>query len=264
MNSSVPSRRCAVLIAHPGHELRIHRWIELNAPTVLILTDGSGRTHQSRVPSTERILAETGSKRGPIFGRFPDQRVYEKILAGDHEFFLGLARETATFLEKENIELLAGDAAEGYNTSHDLARYLIDMAVERVRRRTGRKIAMYRFLLAGRPDECPVELRDTAIWVHLDEAALQRKLAAAKGYPELAAEVEHVRQTFGFAPFMIECLQPVNPSVPDQTGEEEKPYYETYGEKQKAAGFYRDVIRYSEHVAPIRAALGTWAQSEVA
>jgi hypothetical protein len=263
MTSSHATAKCAVFVAHPGHELRIHRWIELNAPTVLILTDGSGRTHQSRLPSTERILAATGAKPGPIFGRFPDQHVYEKVLAGDSGFFLGLARETAEFLEQAKIELLAGDAAEGYNTSHDLCRYLIDMAVERVRQRTGRKIAMYRFLLAGRPEECPAELRAAAIWVHLDEAALQRKLAAAQGYPELAAEVEHVRQKFGFAPFMVECLQPVDPAVPDETGEHEKPYYETYGEKQKAAGFYRDVIRYAEHVAPIRAALAAWARSDV-
>jgi hypothetical protein len=262
MTSSPASQNCAVFIAHPGHELRIHRWIELNAPTVLVLTDGSGRTHQSRVPSTERVLVDTGARRGPIFGRYPDQHIYDRLLAGDREFFIGLARELAEFLESARIGLLAGDAAEGYNTSHDICRYLNDAAVDRIHRRTGRRIAVYQFLLTGRPDECPPEQQPESIWVRLDDAAMKRKLAAAQGYPELAAEVEHVRQKFGFAPFMVECLQPVKGNAQEDAGKPAKPYYETYGEKQLAAGFYRHVIRYGEHVAPIRAALAAWARSD--
>jgi hypothetical protein len=35
----------------------------------------------------------------------------------------------------------------------------------------------------------------------------------------------------------------------------EPPFYETYGEKQVAAGHYAKVLRYREHVRPIEEAL---------
>src|SRR5260221_8686768 len=54
MNSTRP----ALIIAHPGHELRVHRWLEKTRPLVLVLTDGSGRTAQSRLASTTRILKQ--------------------------------------------------------------------------------------------------------------------------------------------------------------------------------------------------------------
>ena len=36
-------RKAALIVAHPGHELRVHHWMELARPLVLVLTDGSGR-----------------------------------------------------------------------------------------------------------------------------------------------------------------------------------------------------------------------------
>jgi hypothetical protein len=57
MNSTRP----ALIIAHPGHELRVHHWIEKTRPLVLVLTDGSGRTTQSRLASTTRILEQAGA-----------------------------------------------------------------------------------------------------------------------------------------------------------------------------------------------------------
>ena len=41
------------------------------------------------------------------------------------------------------------------------------------------------------------------------------------------------------------------PLLPPDTGL----YYETYGERQVAAGHYRTVIRYDEHVRPLIHAL---------
>ena len=57
MNSTRP----ALIIAHPGHELRVHHWLEKTRPLMLVLTDGSGRTAQSRLASTTRILEQAGA-----------------------------------------------------------------------------------------------------------------------------------------------------------------------------------------------------------
>ena len=57
MNSSpVP----AVIISHPGHELRVHHWLEQAKPAVCVLTDGSGHTQRSRLDSTTGVLSGAG------------------------------------------------------------------------------------------------------------------------------------------------------------------------------------------------------------
>ena len=44
-------KRCALVVAHPGHELRVYGWLALRKPDVYILTDGSGHTGNSRLDS---------------------------------------------------------------------------------------------------------------------------------------------------------------------------------------------------------------------
>src|SRR5262245_41002456 len=45
------------LFAHPGHELRVHHFLEQAAPTVAVLTDGSGSTGQPRLDESRELLA---------------------------------------------------------------------------------------------------------------------------------------------------------------------------------------------------------------
>ena len=33
-----------LFVAHPGHELCVHGWLEIARPKVFVLTDGSGRS----------------------------------------------------------------------------------------------------------------------------------------------------------------------------------------------------------------------------
>lgn len=55
--------------------------------------------------------------------------------------------------------------------------------------------------------------------------------------------------------FRTECLRPYVPaSEPHGV-----PFYERYGDEQVTAGKYRDVIRYRQHVAPIKHALWKYA-----
>src|SRR4051812_8757577 len=74
------SKRAALIIAHPGHELRVHHWLEQAKPLVFVLTDGSGRTTQSRLASTSKILQQAGATSGSIYGRFPDATIYSIML----------------------------------------------------------------------------------------------------------------------------------------------------------------------------------------
>ncbi len=249
------SSRAALIVAHPGHELRVHHWLEKTKPLVLVLTDGSGRTGQSRLASTTHILQTAGAVPGSVYGRFSDTAIYDAILHGRQELFLALLKEIADELIAAKVDLVAGDALEGYNSSHDLCRFLIGPAVELAQYKSGRQIKNFDFTLTGRPDECPADLRANAITVLLDNAAVDRKLAAARGYPELAQEVEGALRQFGKELFSVEWLRPVSNRAGMSPSAAGMPYYEKHGEKQVAAGHYARVIRLREHMLPLAQAL---------
>jgi hypothetical protein len=156
MNSSATP---AVIIAHPGHELRVHHWLEQAKPAVCVLTDGSGHTQKSRLDSTTGVLSSAGAVAGPVYGRFTDADMYAAVRRADHVIFTKLADELADWLVAGGFTEVAGDAIESYNTSHDVCRYLISAAAEIARRRTGRELTLWQFLLVGPPDSCPGELR---------------------------------------------------------------------------------------------------------
>ena len=247
-----------MIIAHPGHELRVHHWLETARPEVLVLTDGSGRTNESRLGSTTKILQRAGATPGPVYGRFTDAGLYQVMLTQKTEAAIKLVAEVADWLAAGNFDLVAGDALEGYNTSHEFCRCLTGAACERVRRQTGPVLPSYDFLLTGRPDECPAALRDGAICLQLDEAALARKFAAAENYPELQPEVAAALQQFGKKLFATEWLRHVANDAGLPTAPA-KPFYETHGEKQMAAGHYQHVIRADEHLRPLAQAMWNFA-----
>jgi hypothetical protein len=63
--------------------------------------------------------------------------------------------------------------------------------VELLRRKTKRKIANFDFAVVGAPEECPDPIRSHAVWIHLDDEAFARKVAAARAYnAKLALDVE--------------------------------------------------------------------------
>jgi AcrR family transcriptional regulator len=232
----------------------VHGWLERERPEVFVLTDGSGSDRESRVPSTAELLRRAGARPGSVFGRFSDRELYEVILEGRIEVLAKLVGELADALIELGVEMVAADAIEGYNPSHDVCRVLTDAAVQVARRRTGRAIASYDFLLEGRSDVHPGN-DSGSLRFELEDGALERKLAAARSYPEMAYEVDRAFERHGAAAFRIECLRPVDPEADVEALVEEPPYYETYGEQQVAAGRYPQVLRFREHFLPLARAL---------
>lgn len=248
----------ALIISHPGHELRVFHWLEQTRPVVLVITDGSGSINQARISSTSRILKMLGASSGLVYGVFTDREIYSHILNRSESILIQLLEQLATTLTEHNIDVVAGDALEGYNPSHDLCRYVINAAVFLLSKRTGRTVRNLDFLLVGRPDVCPPELLPSAVRLQIDDAALERKLQAAEHYAELKPEVEAALKSVGKDGFRYECLRPVQqpesfdpPEVP--------PFYERHGEKRVKEGTYKDVIRYREHLRPVAEMLWNYA-----
>ena len=250
MTDSPSLNTIAVVVAHPGHELVIYHWIEQHHPIYCCLTDGSGGAATSRLTSTTRLLNNVGASVGPIYGRYPDTHLYRLLLDKRVEVFVALANELATALEEARVECVAGDAVEGFNPVHDVCRLIVDGAVGIIRRRTGREVRNYDFPLHG-PPQPP---RPGSIVVRLDEAALERKLTAARAYPEMRAEVDAALGRFGREAFAMECLGPAATGLHARF-EQEQPDYERYGAERVTAGRYSEIIRYRDHVRPVAMAI---------
>jgi hypothetical protein len=183
----------ALAVTHPSHELRVFGWLERARPRVLVFTDGSGRASRPRLPASARGLEKVGLARGPVFGAVPDLAVYAALLRRDTAFFLGWALAVAEDLVRSRVTFLAGDAAEGHNSAHDVWRGVLDAAVEIARDRYGWPTASYAFALFGHPAACPDHAREGALWVHLDDQEFLRKVTAVREYsPKLAAEVDAI------------------------------------------------------------------------
>lgn len=244
-----------LVVGHPGHELRVYGWLTTAGPVVHVLTDGSGRDGTSRIDSTSALLDGVGATRGSIYGRMTDREIYGAILANDHARFIALADELATELVRDNVTIVAGDAVEGFNPSHDVCRYVINAAVRLASNGSARPIACYAFPLDGAPD-CGCE---AAVHVHLDEAMLERKLQAAHSYTELRAEVQRTLDRFGPEPFKTECLCPVDLSDRYGWDPDRIPYYESCGAERVASGTYQHVVTFRDHAKPLADAL--WCHS---
>lgn len=267
--SNRPDTPSALIVAHPGHEVRLHGWLERARPQVFILTDGSGHAGQPRLSATTDYLASLGLKPGSIYGRYTDRAVYQRVLDQDFNFFIGLADELAEALSAARVRIVAGDAAEGYNSIHDVCRLVIDASVELLNRNGG-QAESFDYPVINKPDDCAPELVSQSLWLQLDEETFARKLSSARTYyPELLEEFQTalgngaggpMREYFdltgkgdgaGIDAFRVECLRRRVAAKAPANGLEAKPFYEVHGEKQVAAGRYDHVIRYREHIAPI-------------
>jgi hypothetical protein len=247
-----PPAPAALVVAHPGHELRVHGWLQRLRPCVFVLTDGSGRSGRSRLAATSRVLSSAGAHAGRVYGRHPDRVVYRALLERDFAFFVGLVHELADALHEGGFHTVVGDAAEGYNSTHDAWRLVVDAAVGLAATTRGAPIVNLDFPLDGPPGE-----DGDGPSLRLDDHALRRKLEAVRGYPELHDEVAAQIRRFGVDAFRTERLRPVAMEWVPAPGA--PPFYERHGEAQVRAGHYREVIRYAAHLRPLAEALGRLA-----
>ena len=253
------SGKAALIIGHPGHELRIHHWLETARPLTFVLTDGSGRGLKSRLPSTLRVLEQAGAKPAPIFGPWTDAETYRFFLSGNLTMICGITRELAKGFRQNEIQIVVADAEEGFNPTHDLCRYMTNAALLLAERESGRKIANFDFVLDALPDSAPPEIRHQCMRIQLDGPALARKRCAAENYPELKAEIDAAIARFGLEIFATELLRPVVAECPSDF--DSPPFYETHGANRVKEGHYEEVIRRRQHVLPLIQAL--WRELEL-
>lgn len=278
------TRRSALVIAHPGHELAVHGWMEIARPHVFVLTDGSGAAGVPRLGSTSKVLQAAGATPGSVFGRMPEQAVYRALIGKDTGIFTALAEELAEALIQGGFDEVYGDMEEGFNPVHDTWRMVLDAAVAIVKRKTGHQLENYDFSLFRRQDTFHSAGQQGAR-VELESEAFMRKLKVARAYPELAPEVlaategivdnpilsdpkirdqvKKILGSLGLDAFRVEYFRRLpSTKLLQQALDSDRPFYEAYGELLVAAGHYRGVLRRDLHLAPVAEALRCVAEAE--
>lgn len=159
---------------------------------------------------TTRLLNRTGATASRLYARFTDRAIYAAILDRSRDPILGLLEEMTAIIVQGGFLQVVSDAAECYNPAHDLSESLVAASVALARVASKREIAHYCFPLVGPPDRPPggTAARSQAIRIDLDQAALDRKLAAAREYQELALDVSQMLEDYGVAAFSHEWLFP--------------------------------------------------------
>jgi hypothetical protein len=255
MLSALNKTKAVLVVGHPGHELRVYGWMAATQPVVHVITDGSGHGGASRVHSTNAVLHGVGATRGSIYGRMTDREIYAAMLDGDHDRFITLAEELADSFVRDRVDVVAGDAVEGFNPSHDVCRHVINAAVRLASLSSGRPIACYAFPLEAAPSQPPERRCGEPLQVRLDAPLLERKLQAAHAYSQLQGEVARALDRFGAELFRTEYLWPVDLDDPYAWDPDGVPFYESYGAQRVTSGTYQRVVTFGQHVKPLADAL---------
>ncbi len=227
----------------------------------MILTDGSGRTGVPRIAASLEIIASAGARAGEVFGPLSDGALYRALLNHDHALFTGLAQRLADTLARQDCPYVVGDAAEGYNPTHDVCRLLIDAAVTIAGRRLRRPIGNYQFTLSGDPKRARfVSGHGQAVVIRLDDTVWAAKTSAVSRYAAraggtLLGEVENILGDHGADVLRTEYLVPVPNGGREHLFASEPPYYESHGAQRVAEGHYRQLITHDEHILPLARAL---------
>jgi hypothetical protein len=243
--TELDAHRWAVVVAHPGHELRAFHFLERTKPMVCVLTDGSGWNGPPRIDDTARLLAGVGAKVGPVFGSLNDRSAYAHLMSVESGVFVNFAAALAAAFIRKGITAVVTDAAEEYNPVHDVCRALSECAVSQCGRATPR---LWELDLVRDPRGCGDGLR-----LHLDDEAFGRKLEAVRRYAPLAAEAAAAFDQHGVEAFRTEFFRPAEAMpLPPSTY---VPHYERIGDERVRAGRYDTTLRYGQHVRPVLAAL---------
>src|SRR3954447_4182817 len=239
MQSALP----VLIIAHPGHELRLFDWMERERPLVFILSDGSGGAQSSRLGYSVSAIRATGARLIEGSGERSDRDWYAAILRRDIPAFRQAADAIAAAALIVHAPLIVSDAADGYNPLHDLCQAIAGAVVARI----SRDSKAPRFLVS--PATAGAMGRRSVAW-KLETEAARRKHQAVSANTPLAEEVARLLAETPDALYTEEFLIPTF-DWPENCN----PEWEAFGRKRVKEGRFATPITYRDHVLPIAKAL---------
>ena len=242
-------RRAALVIAHPGHELLVHGWLEQAKPLVFVLTAGPADGNATAITTTAKIVERAGGRAGSLFGRFSDRGLHNALLMREKERFHALAQELADAFLTESIDIVVGDSAEGFDPAHDLCRVLID-AASGIAARVRPGLRNFEFpLIGGRLS------RATTLRQRIEGDAWIRKFASCRAYQEPIDGIRRHLAGDGVEALREECLRLATPwSIRNRRNV-------LYS---RSATDCIPAIHFSEHLLPVAGSVHSYACSSLA
>jgi len=228
----------ALIVGHPGHELRLFEFLERAQPLVCVLTDGSG-SGRSRIASSHELLEASGSTAGPVMGAFSDEEMYDAMIRGDVSRVATVVESIAAMLVKHRVRSVIADAIEFYNPTHDLCAVIATLAAACAQVDARVRIQRYDYAVTQ-------AATGNGIVLELDEADVERKIAAAYRFENLTNDVNELLANVGRDEIAREVIRPIDASIA-LPALSRKPHYEIRGEERVLAGRYRTVLRYEQH-----------------
>jgi hypothetical protein len=244
--------KTALIIGHPGHELRAYTFVKKYKPDVFILTDGSGLNKTSRIHETIKILDSLGAKFQDSIKIFTDIELYNIILEQDLSEILLYKNSLKDIIIRNQYDVIVGDALEGFNPTHDICRYLINGILSDISENNdSQSISNYDFVLDSAPNNTSIDNNIGGLSFRLSDEEFQLKINAAMNYPELKYEVDTAIEKYGKEVFLWESFGRVSDLNQISNWDTLKPHYEIFGEKRVAEGAYSKVITFENHIKPI-------------
>src|SRR5258708_7235470 len=178
MKLEEPRRRAALIIGHPGHELRLLGWCQRNKPDVFIITDGSGLSGISRFEASVDVIGQIGGRCPQVSPPMTDAKAYAALLTGDFSPIQAFFNETREALLQDGVSTIVCDGFKGFNPTHDVCYAVTARLVEAVAA-NGIQCEAFSFPLA----EFNATRRERkAISLALTEAEFEQKIRSAGKY----------------------------------------------------------------------------------
>jgi hypothetical protein len=242
------SARPVLIVAHPGHELRLFDWMERERPLVFILSDGSGGAQSSRLGYSASAIRAAGATLIEGSAQRSDREWYAAILAGDIAAFTETADTITAAALAINVPLVVSDAADGYNPLHDLCQAIGSAVVARI----ARDSTPPRFLVSPATQSA---MGNEAIAWKLEDEAVRRKRLAMSAYTPLTEEIARLLVEEPNA-LSTERLLVTTFDWPENW----TPGWEAFGRKRVNEGRFAVHITYRDHVLPIAKSFATTAR----
>ena len=228
-----------LVIAHPGHELCLHKWGSSAEPQLAVLTTGSrSGEDRERLAACVFQCASRGIRATDLIGEFLDRDLYQLIMQGEGERLWAWSARLRSMLVSHQAERVAVDAWQGYSVAHDLTHLLTQLAVAEAELELDTRIELLEFapVPVGKwPRRVPTPVR---VDLRLSAGEARTKFEDAWSHPELRSEIEGLGMKD--SPYLLdrEILYACSRDW-DNVSWLEAPHYEVVGAERVAAGIYR-------------------------
>lgn len=292
----LPSGNFALSISRAGNELRINRFIEIAKPRTFIMTDGAGKNVESRMQNSIQCIDKSVHNDGALKNELKegnitnedmkrvlffsinhsqyevelitDSHIYNELISDKLGFFVKYVEFLANHFIHFKIDYVVCESSEGFNPVNEMCRIVTNIAIEAVKKATGKIIHNYDFPIYDNPNQ---HIDEDSIHIVLDDSAFERKISAIANHhssilselkPIVGEEITEqlklvahdkalvfdILKTADKDIIMNEYLQPFKIS----NRNEQNPFYESHGEKIVESGIYSEIITYEKHILPMK------------